>query len=119
MAHVRGTLARWQREASPRVQPHLARWQAALAAGVEVALALAVKASERADTLRQCSPLCGVRTPQERLQVLREWSAVADPTGPTVRALGALAGRGRIPADFKAGFEGAIYALFNGAARAV
>lgn len=73
MARVRATLARWRTQVSENTQPYLAEWQAALDAGDEVALALAVEDSERARALRQCSPFCGVLTEAERLAVLRQW----------------------------------------------
>ena len=43
--------------------------------GLEQVLATAVEESERAATLRQCSPFAGILSPAERFAFLKAWAA--------------------------------------------
>ena len=72
---VRRTLARWAVIVSPHSQPYVAQWQRLVDAGMEAALAVALEDSERASTLRQCSPFGSVLAPKERFAFFKQWSS--------------------------------------------
>ena len=76
---ARAILARWRASVSGHTQPYLREWEALLGQGPEAALAVAVEDSERADTLRSCSPLACVLTSRERWAFLEDWSRRRDP----------------------------------------
>jgi hypothetical protein len=70
---ARQILERWRAIVSGDSQPYLLEWESLFRQGIEPTLGVAVEDSERADALRQCSPLAGVLTNQERWTFLREW----------------------------------------------
>jgi hypothetical protein len=72
---ARATLKRWYAIASPRTFGYLDVWQGLLDADVETCLAVATEQSERADALRQASPLACLLTNQERFAFLKQWKA--------------------------------------------
>ena len=80
---VKATLQRWHHQVDPASRPLLQAWQALVDQGLEACLAMAEEESQRAQTLRQASPLAGVLEPKERFRVLREtranWDAAAKP----------------------------------------
>lgn len=67
-------LARWRETVCPGTQIYLTQWETLLS-DPEKALAVAIEDSERADTLRQSSPLSCLLTPKERRSFLRNWRA--------------------------------------------
>ncbi len=71
---ARTILRHWRIVVCENSQPYLAEWEGLFRQGVEPTLAVAVEDSERADALRQCSPLAGVLTNRERWAFLRDWS---------------------------------------------
>jgi hypothetical protein len=73
LERARETLRRWLVDVDPRSRPYLEEWQRALSAGLDAALELATEDSERAATLRQCSPFAGVLDNRERFTFLRAW----------------------------------------------
>jgi hypothetical protein len=75
---ARAVLERWRAMASGGSQPYLLEWERLFQEGVERTLGVAVEESERADALRQCSPLACVLTNQERWAFLRDWSRQHD-----------------------------------------
>jgi hypothetical protein len=66
-------LARWRREVCANTQPYLEEWERLFHEGMEQALKVATEDSERADALRQSSPLACVLTPAERVAFLKDW----------------------------------------------
>lgn len=68
------TLARWQQTVDVRTQPYLAQWALLMSQGVDACLASAVEDSEKAQALRQCSPLAGLLSNPERFAFLKTWS---------------------------------------------
>jgi hypothetical protein len=70
---ARVILARWREVVCPNTQPYLLEWDRILRLHMDEILAVAVEDSQRADALRQCSPLACVLSPKERWAFLREW----------------------------------------------
>jgi len=71
---ARAILEHWRSVVGPGAQPYVQEWDRLFRAGVAEVLAAALDDSERADALRQCSPLACVLTSRERWAFLREWS---------------------------------------------
>ncbi len=70
---ARVTLKRWYAIASPGTFGYLDAWRALLDDDVEACLTVATEQSERADALRQASPLACLLTNQERFAFLKQW----------------------------------------------
>lgn len=64
------TLKRWRQTVSPRTLPYLDEWQSLIDRGMEVCLAMATEQSQRADALRQSSPLSCLLSHKERFEFL-------------------------------------------------
>ncbi|HQR29223.1 MAG TPA: hypothetical protein PLL32_02360 [Anaeromyxobacteraceae bacterium] len=76
LERVRLTLRRWRDpDDRSRADPYLAEWERLLDQGLEPLLATAVEDSERAATLRQCSPFTGILSAKERHAFLKSWAA--------------------------------------------
>jgi hypothetical protein len=71
---ARQTLAHWRQTVNVRTQPYLAEWEQLMGQGINACLAAAVENSEKAQALRQCSPLAGLLSNQERFAFLKAWS---------------------------------------------
>jgi len=72
---ARATLGRWRTSGdASRSEPYLAEWAQVLEGGLVPTLALLVEESERAATLRQCSPFPRALSTAERYAFLKEWS---------------------------------------------
>lgn len=76
--HARAILARWRAIVCANTQSYLLEWERILGSSTDEILAVAVEDSQRADALRQCSPLACVLSPRERWAFLREWSRQHD-----------------------------------------
>ena len=74
---VRATLARWLADVSPRTRPYLEEWQRIVDRGVDATVAALTEDSERAATLRQCSPFTSILSNRERFALLKEWRSDA------------------------------------------
>lgn len=69
-----GNVGRWLETASAGSRPDLLEWQRLLAGPFGELLATTMEATdERATSLRQSSPFCGLLTPDERLRIIREF----------------------------------------------
>lgn len=77
-ARASAILERWRREVCANTQPDLEEWERLFHEGMEPCLRVATEDSERADTLRQSSPLACVLTPDERRAFLKDWSRTHD-----------------------------------------
>lgn len=78
LEQARAVLAHWRSVVAPGSQPYVEAWDRLFQSGVAEVLAVALDDSERADALRQCSPLACVLTSRERWAFLREWSRQHD-----------------------------------------
>ena len=72
---ARRNLTRWLETCSPGARPDLLEWQRCLSGPFDQLLALLEATDPRATQLRQSSPFCGILTPQERLDIIREFHA--------------------------------------------
>ena len=70
---ARATLGRWLETSSPRVTPDLLEWQRVLSGPFDKLLVLLAATGERATSLRQSSPFCGILTPEERTRIILEF----------------------------------------------
>ena len=71
--NVKKTLARWNEIVCANSQPYLEEWERLVDLGIEECLAVATEDSERATTMRQASPFCGILSNEERWGFLLEW----------------------------------------------
>lgn len=78
---ARVILARWRQVVCANTQPYLEEWEDLFQQGMDPCLDLALEVSERADALRQCSPLACVLTNRERFEFLKGWSREHDAHG--------------------------------------
>ena len=77
LGRVRATLRRWLEDVSPRARPYLEEWQRIVDGGVDATLTALTEESDRAATLRQCSPFTGILSNRERFAFLKEWRSHA------------------------------------------
>lgn len=68
----RETLGRWSKIVCANSQPYLEEWQRLVDLGIEECLAMATEDSERANAMRQASPLCGILTNEEEIKERRQ-----------------------------------------------
>lgn|SRR5574341_148318 len=78
---ARAILERWRQVVCANAQPYLVEWERLFQLGVDACLAAALEVSERADALRQCSPLACVLTNRERFDFLKAWSRTHEAHG--------------------------------------
>lgn len=70
---VKATIKRWHKIVCENSQRYVMEWERLTEQGLEACLAVALEESERATTLRQCSPFGCVLTPRERYEFMNEW----------------------------------------------
>jgi hypothetical protein len=74
LERAHATLDRWIAQSQAGVPAVLLEWQDCLARlSFEDLLALLTSGDERARRLRQSSPFCGILSPEERLEVFKEY----------------------------------------------
>lgn len=71
---ARMTLDLWLSKGPQPNRVYLAEWQRAMDAGLDALEQLATTEGDHPNALRQCSPISGVLTNEERWAFRREWS---------------------------------------------
>ena len=71
---VKTTLARWETTVCANSQPYIKDWQRLADLGMEACLTMATEDSERAATMRQASPFCGLLSEEERREFFLTWA---------------------------------------------
>lgn len=77
-ARARANLARMRHAHGASLAPYVKRWEALLAGPLDVLAAELTADDQEARDLRQCTPMAGVLTPQERWALYRDFRASWD-----------------------------------------
>jgi hypothetical protein len=73
IGRARATAARWLETGSPRANPDVRAWLAALGGPVEGVVELLTSPDERAVRMRQSNPFAGVLSAPERTEILKRF----------------------------------------------